>query len=136
MRMHFKHYRRFLMKQKQLFYSLVMIIGIMALLVGCDVAGNLPEKESTAISTIDFSDNAAPPVSNVSSRAVNDWHSKTQDQRAGFIISRAYQDDGKPPVGLSCKEWARKVVYEASGGAVWLPSTNPQLLLGNSSLCL
>lgn len=120
--MHFKYYRRFLMKQKQLLSSIVMIIWIIVILVGCDVTGNLP-KESIAESVIDFSNNASPPVGLASSRAVTDWHCMTQAAREGAIIYRAYQDDGKK-VGLNCKEWARKVVYDASGGAVWLPSTN------------
>lgn len=48
----------------------------------------------------------------------------TQQQRNEAIASRALQDLNRN-VGLNCKEWARKVVKEASGNVVLLPQTLP-----------
>lgn len=53
------------------------------------------------------------------------WHDQlTQSQRDHAIIDRAYQDLGKN-VDLNCKNWARKVVYDASAGGVTIPQTLP-----------
>lgn len=50
------------------------------------------------------------------------WHDWSQYSRNQAILDRAYEDDGYY-VGVSCKEWARDVVYDASSGAVIIPST-------------
>ncbi len=55
------------------------------------------------------------------------WKGLNQLVRNGLIVTRAFQDFTNPPknVGLNCKEWARKVVSDASKGVVNLPSTSP-----------
>lgn len=52
------------------------------------------------------------------------WHTMTQSQRNAAIVNRANQYLNQW-VGLSCKEWVRKVVYEASGNHVTVPPTSP-----------
>lgn len=55
-----------------------------------------------------------------------DWHALTQAVRNQAIVNKTYQDDNKD-VGLNCKEWVRKVVYDASKGLVSIPSTASNL---------
>ena len=52
------------------------------------------------------------------------WRALTQAQRDQAVVSRANADNTKY-VGLNCKEWARRVVLDASRGTVNLPSTLP-----------
>lgn len=59
-------------------------------------------------------------------KATAGWHDWTQQQRNQAIVNRAY-DDNNAWVGESCKEWVRTVVYDASSGAVTIPSTHPDL---------
>ena len=56
--------------------------------------------------------------------AESDWNSLTQTQKDDKIINRAYVDNGVY-VGLECKPWVSKVVYDATAGYVILPSTLP-----------
>lgn len=58
--------------------------------------------------------------------AVAGWHEWSQIERNQAIVDRASQDNNSY-VGQNCKEWARTVVYSASGGAVTIPSTHPDL---------
>ena len=53
------------------------------------------------------------------------WKNLWQPNRNAAILYRADQDYANPPkyVGLNCKDWARKVVSDASHGVVNLPST-------------
>ena len=51
------------------------------------------------------------------------WHTYTQASRNFLIVNKAYSYLGQY-VGLNCKDWARKVVKEASNH-VTLPSTYP-----------
>ena len=60
------------------------------------------------------------------SGAVAGWHDWSQSTRNQAIVDRTYQDNTHN-VGQNCKEWARTVVYSASGGAVTIPSTQPNL---------
>jgi hypothetical protein len=60
------------------------------------------------------------------SAVANDWHTWTQAVRNQAIVNRTYQDNNKY-VGLNCKQWVRKVVYDASKGAVSIPSTASNL---------
>ncbi len=52
------------------------------------------------------------------------WKNLWQVSRNYYIMMRANQDRDKY-VALNCKEWARKVVFDASKGVVSLPSTYP-----------
>lgn len=62
----------------------------------------------------------------ITSNAVAGWHDWSQITRNQAIVDRTYQDNTHY-VGKNCKEWARTVVYAASGGAVTIPSTQPNL---------
>lgn len=55
---------------------------------------------------------------------VSQWRSMSQSARNQAILSRAYSQNGQY-TGLSCKEWVRSVVFNASQTVVWLPSTSP-----------
>ncbi len=57
------------------------------------------------------------------SSATAGWHDLSQAQRNQAIIDRAYQDDGDL-VGVSCKEWVRTVVTEASNYSIIIPSND------------
>lgn len=52
------------------------------------------------------------------------WKNMWQFSRNWYILTRANQDKDLP-VGLNCKEWARKVVLDASKNVVYLPQTSP-----------
>jgi hypothetical protein len=53
--------------------------------------------------------------------ATTGWHGLSQSQRNSRILNRA-DDDLNQNVGMSCKEWVRRVVRNASGGEVGIPS--------------
>jgi hypothetical protein len=61
-------------------------------------------------------------VSPVHANGTNWWHSSSQIDRNWYILNRAYWDNNKY-VGLNCKQWVQRVVSDASGGHVWLPTT-------------
>lgn len=52
------------------------------------------------------------------------WHTMSQSQRNSAIVNRAIQNVNQWS-GISCKEWVRKVVYEASGNHVIVPPNSP-----------
>lgn len=52
------------------------------------------------------------------------WHEWSQVSRNQAIVDRTYQNNTHY-VGQNCKEWARTVVYSASGGLVTIPTTQP-----------
>jgi hypothetical protein len=54
------------------------------------------------------------------------WHSWSQYIRNQAIIDQTYQYNNTY-VGLNCKLWVRKVVKDASGGLVTIPSTSSNL---------
>lgn len=83
-----------------------IIIGVMGMfLFGCG------EKEDVDIDQKSF--------------AATTWFGNlTQAQRGQYIINRAWQDYGNP-VGVNCKDWARRVVNEVSGWKATIPSTYP-----------
>mgnify|MGYP001591753260 CR=1 FL=1 len=56
----------------------------------------------------------------------NWWHNLSQSQRNSAILTRALQDNNTY-VGLNCKNWARKVVQDASSGHVIIPATAPDV---------
>ena len=54
----------------------------------------------------------------------NWWHSLSQQQRNQRIVDYANRDVGK--WGGQCKAWVQgRVVFDASGGHVWLPLNQP-----------
>lgn len=59
-------------------------------------------------------------------KAMAGWHDWTQQQRNQAIVDRAYEDNNDW-VGVSCKEWVRTVVYDASIGTITIPATHPDL---------
>ncbi|MFH1187761.1 MAG: hypothetical protein V1688_02765 [bacterium] len=50
------------------------------------------------------------------------WHEWSQNSRNQAILNEAYRDINKP-VGLCCKDWAKRVVKNASNRLVALPAT-------------
>ena len=50
------------------------------------------------------------------------WHNYSQSYRNSLILNRAWNDYGMNVAPLECKEWVRKVVYNASGGEMTIPS--------------
>lgn len=58
--------------------------------------------------------------------AATTWHTLSQSTRNQAIINQTYQYDNTY-VGLNCKLWARKIVYDASGKLVTIPSTSSNL---------
>ena len=55
--------------------------------------------------------------------APSHWHILTQEERNQKILNRAF-NDLEDDVGLNCNRWIRKVVIDASDGAVDIPNTN------------
>ena len=51
------------------------------------------------------------------------WHSSSQAYRNSLILNWAWNDYGQT-FAPNCKEWVRRVVKNASGGIVNIPSTN------------
>jgi len=54
------------------------------------------------------------------------WHNLSQTTRNALIVLSACEDLGEN-TGLSCKEWVRDVVEEASSQSAIIPSTKPNL---------
>ena len=99
-------------------WFLSAVLFFASLMIGCGEPGEGPDEANDFDGRIGMTEQA------VSQTDKNWWKNLTADQRAGEIITRCIQDLNKF-VGLNCKDWARKVVSDASHGVVSLPSTAP-----------
>lgn len=114
------------MKRKfYLLASLLLALGLLSLMVGCD------RKEQTVTAPVEVAQVDQPDLSAPSEQGEKAtdaqkvwWRSLSQAARNQAIIERAWRDNGRY-VGLNCKEWVRKVVYDASKTVVNLPATLP-----------
>ncbi len=52
------------------------------------------------------------------------WHGLSQSERDSRILSRARSYSSGTYTGMSCKEWVRRVVRDASGNVVTIPATS------------
>jgi len=93
---------------KKLFFILISIF----LFYGCQKDNETFKQASVSV---------AEPRSKVAS--VVAWHNLTQAQRNQAILTRAYQNNGQY-VNMNCKQWASRVVLDASASCVTLPLTN------------
>lgn len=95
------------------------ICFFISLIPGCAGSADMADDESTDI------DGQIGETQQAVTQADRDWwKNQTQVSRNWAIMMRGNQDKDRY-VGLNCKEWARKVVSDASHGVVSLPSTYP-----------
>jgi|WetSurMetagenome_2_1015567.scaffolds.fasta_scaffold47176_2 hypothetical protein len=87
---------------------------------------------SACVAPMDSTDDESADQIGVTSQAVTAtrsdidwWKAQGQVNRNLDILTRAYKDYSQTPkyVGLNCKEWAKKVVLDASHNVVKLPGT-------------
>ncbi|MFA6308093.1 MAG: hypothetical protein WCS88_02625 [Patescibacteria group bacterium] len=110
------------MKHKVWFVCVLIAALTMIVLSGCD------EEQSNVVSSNDSEQTAESKEGDdigLSAATYSTWWSNLgQIGRNQAILDRAYRDINRY-VGLNCKDWARKVVYDASKGVVTLPTTLP-----------
>jgi hypothetical protein len=116
------------------FLKLCLIValafGISVVSFGCIAPS---EEELLGSDTTNAQDDAQDDVEDDSSIGENEdaltwwaqwWKALGQWSRNNTILNRAKADNGKY-VGLNCKNWARKVVSDASKGTITIPATCP-----------
>lgn len=104
---------------------MALCLGLLTTMVGCsDHESLVTSPADNGQSQVQEGGQRQQLQESATSDQVAWWRNLTQSQRNAAIVSRGYADNGKY-VGLNCKEWARKVVYDASKTVVWLPSTLP-----------
>jgi hypothetical protein len=96
---------------------------LFCLMAGCSAAAGVANDSDESV-TVDGQIGQTSQA--VTQSTIAWWKGLWQTSRDTLIFWRATSDLTNPPkyVGLDCKDWARKVVSDASQGVVSLPSTS------------